>query len=420
MITTKQLRQIADVWPGKTPAKASYENIGDAKIVKFRDVRDDGSVDWANDSEGWIDTRYTDTKAFVPLESDTILLTNAAHSLEHIGKKMAYVEQLPATSQLCFFVGELTGMRANGEDVLNRWLYLYLQTNEARREIAKAAEGAHLVPRELKRMPIRFPDINIQKAHLEICDSQNAALLAARAELEAARRAKIALLQTLFSRGLPGRHNEFRETKIGRLPAEWKETQFASLIDGKVSNGYSPVCPQDPTGEWILSLGAMTWQGFDSSGIKSAPLHDSKRLQFLLHKNDLLVTRSNTRELVGIATLFPGMEMPCYYPDLIMRFRVNELMLPEFAEQLLRSNFGKQWFSARASGTSGSMVKIKRRDLLQFPVWLPKLDEQIQILELIQSAEAVISAIETKVTALERVKTSLLQNLLTGRLRVAA
>jgi len=64
------------------------------------------------------------------------------------------------------------------------------------------------------------------------------------------------------------------------------------------------------------------------------------------------------------------------------------------------------------------MVKIKRRDIMSLSVFLPTTTTQNEIVRSISAArEAVITA-ESKVTALEQAKKSLLQNLLTGKIRI--
>ncbi len=49
---------------------------------------------------------------------------------------------------------------------------------------------------------------------------------------------------------------------------------------------------------------------------------------------------------------------------------------------------------------------------------MPKMDEQIKIVEILEAADSYILSVRNKVRALERLKKSLLQNLLTGKVRV--
>ena len=257
----------------------------------------------------------------------------------------------------------------------------------------------------VKKLPLRFPaDPDEQRrigAALKLADD---AIAKAKAELEATRELKRSLTAELL------------QPPKG---ASWDKTTFASLVNEKIRNGYSPACPQDPTGAWVLGLDALTDDGFNPHGIKPAPIEDEGLLPFRLVVDDIMVSRSNTPELVGRSGRYVGSPEIAYYPDLMMRIRVNrELVSPEFAEMLLQSSNARRWLKSRASGTSGSMVKIKRRDIMSLSVLLPGTTKQNEIVEAVSAAkEAVVSA-ENKLFALQQVKKSLLQNLLTGKIRI--
>jgi len=64
------------------------------------------------------------------------------------------------------------------------------------------------------------------------------------------------------------------------------------------------------------------------------------------------------------------------------------------------------------------MVKIKARDIRQMPLVLPKPEEQDIIIARFESASVLVSSLKSQVSAAWRVKRSLLQNLLTGRIRL--
>jgi len=62
--------------------------------------------------------------------------------------------------------------------------------------------------------------------------------------------------------------------------------------------------------------------------------------------------------------------------------------------------------------------QLNNKDI--YPRWfpMPKMDEQIKIVEILEAADSYILSVRNKVRALERLKKSLLQNLLTGKVRV--
>lgn len=258
--------------------------------------------------------------------------------------------------------------------------------------------------RDYQRLLLPWPDPSEQRRIAAVLKLADDAIVKAKAELEAARELKRSLTAELLQPP-KGTH--------------WDKATFASLVSEKIRNGYSPACPQDPTGAWVLSLDALTDDGFNPHGVKPAPVEDEGLLPFRLLLDDILVSRSNTPELVGRSGRYIGTPEIAYYPDLMMRVRVNcDLVSPEFAEMLLQSSNARRWLKSRASGTSGSMVKIKRRDIMSLPVLLPDTTQQNEIVRAVSAAKGAVIAAENNLSALQQVKKSLLQNLLTGKIRI--
>lgn len=304
--------------------------------------------------------------------------------------------------------------------------YLYQAMTRWYLPLRRAAQGSTfdaVTARHFRQLRCCLPtDSNEQEAIAKRLSLADEAIAAAEAKITAARRLKTALMQQLFTRGIPGRHSRFRQTKIGEIPASWEVVPMSSVIDGTIRNGFSASESQNSTQWRVLSLDALGFDEFVPTGHKPIFWDDeieAELAQFILKPNDLLVSRSNTPDRVGLAGLYEGSPENCIYPDLMMRFRVfeNEVK-PKYAEYFLRTTHARRWFQSRASGTSGSMVKIKRRDLRQLRFIKPELDEQGEICTLLEASQSTIQAIRNEISLLHRLKRSLLQNLLTGRVRV--
>lgn len=148
--------------------------------------------------------------------------------------------------------------------------------------------------------------------------------------------------------------------------------KLKNFLTTPIKNGYSPVCTDVETSKTILSLGALTGQSIDLSKIKWVPETNKKTDNFLINPGDFLVSRSNTLDKVGRAALYRGGLNNCAYPDLIMKFRVDETtVLPDFLEVLLQSALARKHFMQRASGTSSSMVKITKSTKTWFDAKAP-------------------------------------------------
>lgn len=165
------------------------------------------------------------------------------------------------------------------------------------------------------------------------------------------------------------------ESSLTALYEEGTTTLDQVLIESPHS-GYSTVPSSEPTGHFVLSLGAITSEGYIRGQYKYA-VPSKEMLSARLTKGDLLVTRSNTRALVGFAGIFDEDRSDVSFPDTMMRLPINrDLMLPEFLEVLLLSERGRLHMMSTAAGTSDSMKKINRQTLNRFKVPFVSTEQQ--------------------------------------------
>src|SRR5262249_42691705 len=121
-------------------------------------------------------------------------------------------------------------------EFLARWLQIH-SVHEIFSKTSQQTTGlANFSWSAVKRLPIRFPkDGREQAAITHMLDIVESALVAAEAKLTAARRLKTALMQQLFTRGVPGRHTRFKQTEIGEIPESWEVLplgKLASIVSG--------------------------------------------------------------------------------------------------------------------------------------------------------------------------------------------
>ncbi|MFJ5533627.1 restriction endonuclease subunit S [Streptomyces sp. NPDC093261] len=130
--------------------------------------------------------------------------------------------------------------------------------------------------------------------------------------------------------------------------------------------------------------------------LKNVPDSEHAR-RFLLADGDLLISRANTRDLVGMVGRYASDGVPCIYPDLMMRLFPDERRCSgAYLEIVLRSSTVRSEIHAGARGTSDSMVKISASFVEDIEIPLPTLEEQHRI-------AAAHAAFERRIGALKRV-----------------
>jgi type I restriction enzyme S subunit len=406
------LRTVADLIPGKTPKKAEYRSSGDIKVIKFRDVLESGHVDFSNDDEGWIDSTQIERNDLVTLLPQTILLTNAAHSLSHLGKKIGFVEELPDSTPTCF-VGELTSIRSKSQEVNTRWLYYLLQSEPLRREIIKAAEGAHLVPYWLRRIPLSWPKESEQGVVAETLKATDESIRAIEEEIRTAGRVKKALLQSVFLG-----QQQFR---WGMAPRGWSETRLRAVLTEPVENGISPqATTSEPPGYPTLNVTSIRNGICTQSAISYIELSEPQAAAFAVQRGDFFVLRGNgNRDYIAIGGLLE--EEPIeglVFSDLLIRvpFDVNKAN-PRFMKYLWQAPSFLRRLQSYAITGSG-LWKIGQRSINRFELALPDIPEQDAIAELFVAHDEFVTSLRVQLVASRRLKQSLLQNLVTGKVRL--
>ncbi|MFD0072963.1 hypothetical protein ACFVIY_11040 [Streptomyces sp. NPDC127166] len=163
-------------------------------------------------------------------------------------------------------------------------------------------------------------------------------------------------------------------------------------LDGPIRNGFSPVESADWTGVQMLGLGCLTTDGFEPRQLKNAPHGIRSDHAALLRDGDLLLSRANTRALVGLVGRYRDIGSPCIYPDLMMRLIPNDRCVPDFLEHLLTSAPVRRRIMASAQGTSESMVKISADSVKQLKVPLFSVADQQRAVEVLDAFDARVEA----------------------------
>lgn len=195
------------------------------------------------------------------------------------------------------------------------------------------------------------------------------------------------------------------------LPNGWIACKIKDIQTVEVQNGFSPMCVEYATRRKSLSLGALTGNSLDLTQEKFISEDCEMPSHSLLRKDDILVSRSNTKDKVGRAAVVTDEISNYYYPDLIMRFQVDAQKADcRYVAMCLQSVAGRNYFMSHAAGTSTSMVKINKSVLESFPLHLPPLEEQKKIAETLSTWDSAIEKMEKLIECKEKIHAKLLND----------
>ena len=113
-----------------------------------------------------------------------------------------------------------------------------------------------------------------------------------------------------------------------------------------------------------VTSGCLTSAGWSEAGLKAARMNPADVGRGTLGPGEVLVSRSNTGELVGRSAVFPGSARPIVATDLIFRLRADRTrLLPEYLAIQLQAMQLKGYWRDRSSGASSTMKKITRTQM---------------------------------------------------------
>jgi restriction endonuclease S subunit len=181
------------------------------------------------------------------------------------------------------------------------------------------------------------------------------------------------------------------------------------VLTGSPESGSSAPPSPTETGHYVLSLASLTKAGYSRGNLKPIP-PTKAMLDSRLSKDDFLISRSNTQELVGLVGIFDEEREDVSFPDTMMRLPVDESIVSKrFLQIVLQSTRGRLHMMRTAAGTSNSMKKINRRSLNTFKVPVPSRSVQAAAIAKIEKGRGLcISAHEACARSM-RLKTDLIQ-----------
>jgi len=183
---------------------------------------------------------------------------------------------------------------------------------------------------------------------------------------------------------------------------------LGTLLTESPRNGCSAQPTSTPTGHWVLALSAITPSGYRAGELKPVSPSEAMR-DAILQPGDLVVSRSNTSDLVGLPVTFPEDRSDVSYPDTMMRLRVDRAaVMPQFLEGCLRTRRVRQEVRSYAAGTSSSMKKINAANLKKVQVPLIPLHQQEAVVDDLRALNTVAAEAHERLRSARALKAKLL------------
>ena len=282
-----------------------------------------------------------------------------------------------------------------------QYLYYYLKSDFVLQRIKAVATGSvrdNLKLSMLYEFPIELPKLENQRKIVKILDKVSDVIEKKEQELEQ--------LETLVK----SRFVELFGDPI-KNPKGWEVVKLSECLE-RIDNGKSFTCDsnaREGVFPAILKLSAATYG--DYRPYENKALLDEK--QFVesveVHRGDLLFTRKNTPDLVGMAAYVFETPEKLMMPDLIFRLVTNERMTPTFLWQLINNREFRPVIQGISGGSAKSMSNISKERLKNIEVICPPISEQKKLEGVLEQVDKSKSKIQKSLEETQLLFDSLMQ-----------
>ena len=308
-----------------------------------------------------------------------------------------------------------------------RWMSFVLQSAAYRRHVEVHATGTsgsmkNLPKSKLLALPVSYPAPTEQVQIAEILDTLDTAIHETEAIIAKLKAVKQGLLHDLLTRGIAANGelrppqaeapHLYQQSPLGWIPKDWDfstvgeqfEIQLGKMLDGQKNAGILKP---------YLGNKAVQWDRIDLGEVQQVRLSKSDLIRFRLKKGDLLVCEGGD---VGRAAIWDNDLDECYYQKALHRLRPLFGYHPRLMLEILRYLMSRDALSEYISRTS--IAHLTQEKLSVVPLPRPKIDEQERIVAEIFTAKQRIESEEFQLQKLRLLKSALMDDLLTGRVRV--
>ena len=300
----------------------------------------------------------------------------------------------------------------SGKSIDNTFLYQSLIHAKVKFEaLGQGSTFEAINGNELKEFSLVCPPLPEQKKIASILTSVDEVIENTQKQIDKLQDLKKATMNELLTKGIG--HTEFKDSELGRIPRSWEARQVQEIA--KIIRGASPRPKGDPR-YYGGTVPRLMGSDVTRDGKYVFPKTDfltpeGAKLSRPMSKGGLTIVCSGT---VGVPSIL-GVDA-CIHDGFLGLVDISNQCTTEFLYYAFLPLQGKFDSSATHGGV---FTNLTTEILKEFIVGIPPLGEQREIVRHISSLDGHLNAQINKLSQTQSLKKSLMQDLLTGKVRVS-
>jgi type I restriction enzyme S subunit len=277
---------------------------------------------------------------------------------------------------------------------------------------------------DLKSLPI--PDIPqpVQSKIAKILSTLDQAIEKTEALIDKYQQIKQGLMHDLFTRGIaadgklrPPRSQApelYKKTPIGWIPEQWDVYEIGNLFDIQLGKMLSKASKTGKSSAFYLGNKNVQWDRVDLSDLEYMDFSKEERQKFSLQFGDLLVCEGGE---VGRTAIWRNEFTNCFYQKAIHRLRpLTSNVAPQFVLRFMRYASIVGLFTKFTS--QSSIAHLTQEKLEKVNISIPSINEQKQMINHFDSLDQKVEKETEYLAKLQKQKSGLMHDLLTGKVEV--
>lgn len=264
---------------------------------------------------------------------------------------------------------------------------------------------------QVGKLLVPLPPIFEQQKIAEILSTVDEAIQKVEEVIQRTERLKQGLMQELLTKGI--KYNQFKDKGIGWIPEDWEVKELREM--GILKYGYTQTAKEDGNGIKYLRITDINDNGnVDWSKVPYCEISKEDFKKYQLKRGNILFARigSTTGK-----TCFIDKEINGVFASYLIRFQSNSNALyPEFLFYFTHSQ--NYWSQVNRFKEAILKKGINAVFLSKLQIPVPPISEQQKIIEILSSIDKKIEFETNKKEKFTKIKSGLMNELLTGRKRV--
>ena len=230
-------------------------------------------------------------------------------------------------------------------------------------------------------------------------------------------------MQNLLTKGI--NHTKFKKVKFylrfleEQIPESWCILPIKDISVSGFRNGIFKKRNEFGTGVPLVNVSDLFSENdINIKTLERVKVNNNELKQFAIEEGDIFFCRSSlVVDGIGRSNIVTNLPEASVFECHVMMLRpIKEKIIPKFLKYYLDSQIAKKFLFSIAMTLT--MTTIRQPDLENLPIVLPSLEEQREIVSTLRLIDSKINYEKLWIEKLIGLKKGLMQQLLTGKIRV--